>query len=206
MAAPPSPPRIPRFAARFPRALGRLRGLALALPAALASAAVAAPGPAPTPEYEVKAAFLYKFVKFTDWPAAAFPDPKAPLVVEVVGKDPFAGLLATTFAGKELHGRPFVVRHAAEVPESVDSHLLFVGDLSSRARKSLLERCRARPVLVVGEHPGLAREGAIVNLYLEEGKVRFEINPDAARAGGLQISSQLLKLARIVTPPREDGT
>ena len=183
--------------ANVPRADSEERPLKAA---AVIESPLASPPKAVTPEYQVKAAFLHKFTTLTTWPKEAFPaeDKKAPVIVEVVGTDPFAGQLGKTFKGKKWDDRPFVVRHSLQVPAEITAHVVFVGGLSDKDRKLLLERSHGRPVLLVGETPGLAAVGAVVNMYLEKGKVRFEINPDVAMASQLKISSQLLKLAKIV--------
>lgn len=167
---------------------------------------VAVPAADPTPddkkraaEYRVKAALIFKFAMYSEWPKEAFKDEKAPFVVETIGENPFGELLKDAFADKKLAGRAVVVRYSAKVPEKIDAHVVFAGDMSSAARALLLERCQDCPIMVIGDTPGFAADGAVINLYLEQGKkVRFEINPDAAKAAELKISSQLLKLAKIV--------
>jgi len=163
------------------------------------------PSSALSTEYEVKAAFLYKFVMFTEWPKKAFADAKAPIVVQVIGKDPFSGRLAKTFKGKKQRGRSFVVRHSLHVPETTAAHVVFAGGMSEENRAKLVALTKKKPVLLVGDTKGFAEEGAIVNLYLEKEKVRFEINANAAKAVKLKLSSQLLKLAKIVKTKKERG-
>ena len=148
------------------------------------------------PEYELKAAFLYNFATYADWPADAFPDPRAPFRVGVCGKDPFGPLLEEAFLGKTVGGRPIVVKRSPEVADLGSCQLVFV-PASERTSRALLalEGTRA---LTVGEREGFAQEGGCVNFYLEGKRVRFEINPEAAKRAGLKISSKLLRLARIV--------
>jgi len=150
------------------------------------------------PEYQVKAAFLYKFINYTTWPKDVFPKKSSPFVVEVIGRDPFAGQLGKTFRGKKIDNRRIVVRYSKKVPAAIQGHLVFIGGLSSKACESLIAICRNRPVLLVGERPNLATLGADVNLYLNRGKVRFEINTDVVKSSRLKISSKLLRLARII--------
>lgn len=154
-------------------------------------------------EYRVKAAFLYHFVYYTTWPPKSFADDAAPIVLLIVGEDPFGPVLDATFEGKKLHDREVVVRRVEEVPKEVEAHVVFVGDATDEERAALLDLCRERPVLLVGEHEGFAEDGARCNFYLEDEKVRFEVNVGEAQECGLALSSQLLKLARIVETKEE---
>jgi hypothetical protein len=158
-----------------------------------------------SPEYQVKAAILHKFVKYTDWPKDAFENKESPIVIEVIGTDPFLGRLRETFKGKKLHDREIVVRHSRTEPEKLDAHLVFMGDMSPKARVKLIARCAVLPVLLVGDEPNLAVQGAAVSFYISKGKVRFEINPDVAKVSRLKISSKLIKLARVVRTKRDKG-
>jgi hypothetical protein len=163
-----------------------------------APAAEARPSEAIESEYKVKAAFLYHFIRYTTWPAKSFAGEGAPIVVLVVGEDPFGQHLRFALGDKRVGGRPILLRHSAVVPEAVDAHLVFEGRLGKGERERLLALCQGRPVLLFGERPGFAAAGAQGNFYFEDARVRFEINVDAVEAAGLEISSQLLKLARIV--------
>jgi len=154
-------------------------------------------------EYDVKAAFLLNFVRYTTWPKGSFDDDSSPLVLSVVGGDPFGDVLETTFRGEEVGGRRIEIRRSSEVPEVPRGHVVFCGRLEQSERLQLLERCSGRPVLLIGETPGFAEAGACLNFYLSEHKVRFEVNPDAAEAARLKLSPGILKHARIVRPKKE---
>ena len=170
--------------------------LCAALPAARASGS-AAEKPS---EYEVKSAFLFHFARLTEWPAAAMP-PGQPFVVAVVGQDPFGTALDRVLEGQMVQGRPLVVRRAAALEALPERpHIVFVGtDREDAAR--VLRHFDGQPVLTVGEIDGFGDMGGIVNFFVTaDGRVRFEINVRQADAGGLRMSSQVLKLARIVGP------
>jgi hypothetical protein len=155
-------------------------------------------------EYELKAALLHKFVKYVEWPKARFTDASAPIVIGVLGKDPFGDILERTFAGKKHGERPFELVRFKDVEHAPRCHVLFVPQEERGQEKRLLQAVAGRSVLVVGESSGFAARGATINFYIEEEKrLRFEINADAAKAEGLAISSDLLKLARIVRDERE---
>ena len=150
----------------------------------------AAQGNDVTLEYRVKAAYLFNFTKFIEWPASAL-RADAPLTICVAGANPFGPVLAETVKGETVRGRPLATR---VVRDSAGCHVLFVPD--GVAAASLLRNARSRPLLTVGESQGFIRQGGVINFVLEQGKVRFEIDQAAAERAGLRISSRLLRLAR----------
>ena len=152
----------------------------------------------PFNEYQVKAAFLYNFAKFIEWPSQSFKGPKDSLNICVLGEDPFGQLLTDTVKGKTLEGRAFVVRNLPDVQSTGGCQILFVSSSERKHQQSLLERIKRPGVLTVGEAEGFATDGGIINFKLDGGRVRFEINVDAAAKEGLQIRSNLLSLAQIV--------
>ena len=140
-------------------------------------------------EYRVKAAYLYNFVKFVEWPASAA---AGPLTICVTGRNPFGPALADTVRGESVDGRPLAVRAVTE-PDA-QCQVLFVP--RDTAAAAALQAARGMPVLTVGEAPGFLSQGGVINFVIEGGKVRFDINQDAAMRAELKISSRLLRLAR----------
>ena len=151
-------------------------------------------------EYQVKAAYLYNFAKFVDWPAAAFASPTTPLSICILGEDPFGGGLHEVVRGKTAGGRILAVRSLSDISGARGCHVLFISAVEWKANRPVLGRLAGSGVLTVGEAPGFTTGGGIVNFKLEGRRVRFEINVDAARQAQLQISSKLLSLAEIVRP------
>ena len=149
-------------------------------------------------EHKVKAACLYNFAVYTEWPAAAFAGPEAPLVIGLVGDVPFAAALERGLQGKTLSGRKPVVRAVATNDEAGQCHLLFIGAVKPERVAALLAAVAAKPVLTVSQTEGFGQRGGILNLVKVEGSVKFEANLDAAARAQLKLGSQLLKLARIV--------
>lgn len=147
-----------------------------------------------TSEYRVKAVFLYNFVQFTEWPANAFADAKAPLVIGVLGNDPFGSALDETIAGERIHDRKLIVKRSHKLDDLKDVHLLFVSASEEKRVDSIIAAFQTRPVLLVGESEGFAQRGGIIRFYLANNKVRFVINPTAAKQRGVRLSAQLLKL------------
>ena len=141
-------------------------------------------------EYRVKAAYLYNFVKYVEWPAEAG---TGPVTICVAGRNPFGTVLQTLVRGERIGGRPIETRVILE-PEP-GCHVIFVPDGS--ATRAYLQGATGMPVLTVGESTTFIEQGGIANFYLERRNVRFEINPMAAERAGIRISARLLQLARI---------
>jgi hypothetical protein len=140
-------------------------------------------------EYQVKAAFLFNFLKFVDWPPAPG---DSPWVIGILGRDPFAGVLEDTVRGKMVSGRRVEVRRYARAAEVKDCNILFIGRADSERMATPVQP----GLLTVGESPGFLKSGGIVNFYLDDNHVHVEIRPEVAHAAGLRVSSQLLKLGR----------
>jgi hypothetical protein len=156
------------------------------------------PSPAPT-EYEVKAAFLYNFARFVEWPAEAVR--AEPFVITVLGRDPFGTVLDETVAGKTVAGRPIQVKRASRVDEVSDASIVFVSASENKDLPTILKALDRPGVLTVGDMDGFAQRGGAINFTVQSRRVRFEINPASAEQAHLKMSSQLLKLATLV-PPR----
>lgn len=153
------------------------------------------------PEYIVKAAFLYNFAKFVEWPADVFAGPASPIVLFVYGADPFGDALKS-LKGKTANGRQIVVRYAANLGELERCHLLFVSPSSMAYLPRILQATKGWNVLTVGDVDGFAQDGGIINMVKEESRIGIEINMEGAQRSRLKISSKLLGLAKIVKPAR----
>jgi len=152
-------------------------------------------------EYLIKAGFTYNFAKLMDWPASAFPQSNSPIVICVLGTDPFGGTLDQVLKGKQANGRDFEIKHLKWGMDMRDCDILFIGSSESAHVDEILHSVRGLPVLTIGEMPGFAQRGGIINFILEDNKVRFEVNVDAAKQANINISSRLLSLAKIVQQP-----
>lgn len=171
----------------------------------LAAMLVAAPGiaigdmPQGTPDVVVKAAFLYNFAKFTEWPALRS---GAPIVVCIVGDDGIAAALVETVRGQNISGHTFEVWRPELSSAWQTCSLLFIPDAETRRYAGSLGGVKTLPVLTVSDGKGFAHAGGIIELYIEGGRIRFLINVDAADRSGLHLSSRLLGLAKIVRDGR----
>jgi hypothetical protein len=149
-------------------------------------------------EYQVKALFLYNFTKYVSWPSQSFSSPTDPIVICVLGPNPFGDALEKAVSGKVVAGRTLVVRHLAVIPAKCNCQILFVAASEGKRFRSAAAALKASSVLSVGEAEGFTGAGGVINFKLEDGKVRFEINVEAAEQAHVYISSKLLNLAQIV--------
>jgi YfiR/HmsC-like len=153
-------------------------------------------------EYQVKAVCLYNFTQFTDWPASAFAGSNAPIVIGIVGEDPFGQTMEDVVRGEVVRGHPLMVRRLRADDDFRGCHILFFSHSEKKRLPELLDRLKTKAVLSVGEDDGFAEDGGMINLIVVNKTVQIEINQAAAEHAGLQISSKLLKLAhRVLNNP-----
>ena len=173
-------------------------------------------------EYEIKAGYLLNFVEFIDWPSGAFPHSRSPIILGILGKDPFGAELeklqskvtggrqleikrfkgSLEFRGEETPGRrqdDLVLRKAKKLAELKSCHILFISSSERNYVPLILKPLKGSSVLTVGETQSFAHEGGIVNFFDDGNRVQLEINLDAAEEARLKISSKLLSLAKIVS-------
>ena len=158
-------------------------------------------------EYLIKAGFIYNFAKFVDWPATAFAQPDSPIVIGILGIDPFGPLIDQVVQNKKIGARSFVVKRlkwGTDLKELRDCKILFVGESERAHINELIQIVKTLPILTVGETPGFAERGGVIRFVLEDNRVRFEVNVEAARQADLTISSRLLTLARIIQQAAAD--
>ena len=151
-------------------------------------------------EYLIKAGFIYNFAKLVEWPSYAFANPAQPIVIGVLGNETFAETLERAVDGKKVEAHPFLIKRlklTKEIKECV-CHMLFIASAESSHHDEVIQLLKNSSVLTIAETPGFAKQGGIINFVLEDSKVRFEVNVEAAKQAGLNISSRLLSLAKIV--------
>jgi hypothetical protein len=154
--------------------------------------------PDPVDEYSVKAAFLYNFARFVEWPADAFETSKGTVSICVLGRDPFGHSLEGTVAGQQIEGRTLAVRHVSSVKQVAGCHVLFISSAGTTRGLATIREVNKPGILIVGESNTAIAEGAVINFTLEGTRVHFEISLEAAEREQLRISSKLLSLARVV--------
>ncbi len=155
-------------------------------------------------EYSVKAEFLYSFGRYIEWPGNTFHNESEPFVIGIVGEDSFGGALNEIATKKTVQERQIVVRHFASPQQyKQPCHILFVSRSVPRAQQTaLIKKTQGTAMFVVGETPGFCENGGGANFFIEEDRVRFEINVAAARQSRLQMDAKLLNLGKPVGLPR----
>jgi hypothetical protein len=150
----------------------------------------------------LRAAFLYNFAKFTEWPSDSLP--AGPLTLCVIDDSAVEGALSELVGNSTINGRAVTISKNASGSRLRACHLLYVGEATSGRAAGILDELLGAPVLTVSNGDDFIRLGGIVGLFVEEGRMRFAINQDAAQRAGVRLSSRLLQLARIVKDDRHD--
>jgi hypothetical protein len=171
---------------------GRLRRGLTVLALLLACTAAAA-----SKEYEVKAAFLFNFASFANWPEGAFDSASAPFKVCIIGPDPFGAVLDDTLRGENVGTHPLIAVRGPALGEVAECHILFV-PRHTPDPAPFLQAAANGAVLTVGEEAGFLRSGGVLQFVIDEGRVRFDINTAPARKAGVSLTSRLLQVARVV--------
>lgn len=154
-------------------------------------------------EYEIKAAFLYNFARYVEWPAGSLPGGSDAFVVTVLGEDPFGDALDAILRDRTIHDRRLTVRRVARVEDVGESQILFISRSESEDLPRILQRLETAPILTVGETALFAERGGMIGFRRDGERIGFDINVSSTERAGLRVSSQLLKLARIVGAGRK---
>jgi hypothetical protein len=149
-------------------------------------------------EDQIKAAFLFNFARYVEWPSAAFENGDAAVKICMVGSGDFAGVVSQTVSGKNVGDRAVEVDTPSDLSRASGCHILYVGASVSEGPAEVAASVHASNVFTVADRAGFASGGGIANFIRTDNKVRFEINPGAAKKAGLKISSRLLRLAKVV--------
>ena len=158
------------------------------------AAAEQATGPS---EHQVKAAMLYNFAKFVEWPDDVFTGPAAPLTIGILGADPF-GRDIDAVAARTIKGRPVEVRRFRKSEDVTYCHILFVGSLPEGQAAAHIRNLRRRGMLLVGDREQFIRQGGMINFLIKDDAVSFEVNVEAVQGAGMRIHPRVLNMARIV--------
>jgi hypothetical protein len=185
----------------------RAKWLRAALCAVAGAAALAAPREAVAQslsrEYQLKAVFLFNFAQFVEWPAGAFPSTETPLVIGILGSDPFGASLDEIVRGETADGHPLVVRRYRGVEDVAGCHILFIGQMEKDDLRQVLDSLKGRPILTVGDTERFAGRGGMIRFVTDRNRIRLRINLEVAAAANLKISSKLLRPAEIVATGKE---
>lgn len=157
-------------------------------------------------QYQVKAAFIYNFIKFVEWPQEKLPEKNSPYVIGVLGTDIdpffdphwFTNYLDQAVNGKTINDRKLLVKRSDRASNLKDCHLIFISASERNRMKDVLAALDQTGILTISETENFCQQGGMINFFMASGKVRFEINAHAAESAGLKISSKLLNVAKIV--------
>ena len=188
----------PRVLARFRSRLRRralLLVVAVLLEVTFSKAPMRAQG---FKEYDLKAAFLYRLAQFVEWPKDAFPAAETPIVIGVLGADPFGKALDEVVQNEVLKNRKLAVQRYHTVGEIGTCHILFISQSEGGRMEQIFASLKGRNILTVGDTEGFARRGGVVRFKTEQNRIKLRINIDSARAARLTISSKLLRAVEVV--------
>jgi hypothetical protein len=146
--------------------------------------------------------FLFNFAQFVEWPQGAFAGANAPLVIGILGEDPFGGYLNETIRDEKVNGRPIEIQRYHRVDEIKTCHILFISPSETERYEQIFARLQGRSILTVGDAEGFATRGGVIRFLTEQNRIRLRVNVAAARAAGLTVSSQLLRAAEVVETQR----
>jgi hypothetical protein len=196
---------VPRSISGRARAGRSIMGVAIlclallsATPASMAQIPVAGDNVVASEE-RVKAAYLYRFLSYVEWPSAVFPRADAAYVIGIVNADDVAEELMKVAAGRNVNNRPVTIRKLQVGDQLNGTHLLFIGKTERTRQRQLLKQWQARPVLLVTESEGALSQGSMINFRLVDDRVRFEISLDPVEKSGLKINSRMFSVAISVT-------
>lgn len=152
-----------------------------------------------TKEYQVKAAFIFNFTQFIEWPPNSFSIDKSPFVIGILGDDPFGQSLNNIVADENVNGHPIIIEHYSSIREIKNCHMLYVSAEHGEMQPSETNMLKEKSILTISDIPDFALKGGMIGFFLENNKVRFHINLDRAKKVKLSIDSRLLRLAQIVS-------
>ena len=191
---------LPSYGFRHSRAIATV---VLVLLQWFTSCAWAAAGGASEIEYQIKAAYLYKFAAYVEWPPAAFADSNTPVVIGVIGADELAAELKNIKGALTANNREIQVRTLKQGDSMAGLQILFIGRQESGRLKQLLDSLQSQPVLTVTEWGGAIGTGSVINFVPVDDRIRFEVSTASAERSGLKISARLLSVAQRVETRRQ---
>jgi len=152
-----------------------------------------------TSEYQVKAAFLFNFTQFVEWPESSFSNSQIPAVIGILGKDPFGNYLQDMIAGEAINHHPLLIKHFSSVEEVANCHIVFINISDKKTLQAIIDKLKGKTILTVSDASRFSKLGGMIQLSTRDDKVTIEINLNAIKAENLVVSSKLLKLSQIVS-------
>jgi len=155
-------------------------------------------------EYQLKAVFLFNFTQFVEWPPNTFSDPERPLVIGVLGKNPFGNYLNEAVVNEKVNNHPLVVHYYNSIEEVKTCHILFINLSEANKLEQAVTSLKERSILTVSDSPDFPKQGGMIRFYTSNNKIKLQINLEASKAANLVLSSKLLRLAEIFSPPENN--
>lgn len=184
----------------------RILSLAALLLACAARSTTGAEARPRASEYDLKAAFIFNFTRFVEWPTNAFPSTNSPVIIGILGADPFQGALEKIVQGERAQGRPIEVARFARAADLKPVHILFIPRNAASQTTEALRRVADFPTLTVSEIDRFADRGGMIQLFTQENQIRMRIDAEKAREARVNISSKVLRLAQLTRGgPSEAG-
>jgi hypothetical protein len=158
----------------------------------------------PSHEYQLKAAFLFNFTQFVEWPGSSFATDDAPWVIGVLGENPFNTYLEEIVSGEKINGHRVTVNYYKNTDEIKSCHILYINLPDAKKQELALAGLEKRNILTVSDFPSFPQYGGMIRLFTRDNKIKIQVNLEASKAANLVISSKLLKLAEIFTPGKNN--
>lgn len=150
-------------------------------------------------EYIMKAVFFEKFSRFIEWPNE-LSNPNDPFIITILGDNPFNNILEDIYATQKIKNRKVIINYANRLSNVKTTHILFISGSEKSHLSEILNYTKDKPILTISDTDGFAKQGVLINYYIEENKIRFEINETAVKRSGLYISFRLMQTAKVINP------
>ena len=156
-------------------------------------------------EYRLKAVFLERFTRFIEWPEkTSISDTSKPFVIKIIGKNPFGDVLETIYSKTKIKNKPVKIYYISSLEEIEDCQILFIAASMESSLQQILKYTNEKPILTISDHQGFGQRGVIINFFIENNKVRFEINEKSLNQSGLYMSYLLLNVATVLKEEGDD--
>lgn len=159
-----------------------------------------APAQNPSREYMLKAVFLYNFTQFVHWPGDAFPSQQSPLVIGILGENPFGDYLEQTVKDEKINEHDVIVKYCQDEEDAKDCHILFINLGDAKKYLPVIEALKGKNILTVSDAPNFSKQGGMISFLNKDNKIKLQVNLGASESAGLALSSKLLRIAEIVQP------
>ena len=155
-------------------------------------------------EYQLKAAFLFNFTQFVDWPANSFSSAKEPMIIGILGKDPFGSYLEEIISGEKVNGHPLIINRYNNIDDVGRCQILFINLAETKKAEQAIAKLKEQNILTVSDAPDFLQQGGMIRFYTKSDKIKLEVNLEASKAANLVISSKLLRLVEIYKPQKNN--